>query len=258
MIDKSVAALVLNSSLFAKIILLFLLVLSVAAWAIYLYKLMALGTVLRDLQRLFNGQQEEDRTAGSAGAHNHRGAPVTRMFQQGEKALKSALSALRAGGESLPAGATAPSPGAGHLPQADMLFQSELQQRLEITAEAEASQLAKGIPFLGTAITVSPFLGLLGTVWGVMQAFLNIGVTASADLAAVAPGIAEALITTIAGLGVAIPAVFCYNHLNNRLREVEDGLHRLAAETQIYFTKRWFHEKTKIPGALRNKRDLTG
>ena len=81
---------------------------------------------------------------------------------------------------------------------------------------------------LSTTTTVSPFLGLLGTCWGIMIAFVNIGAQGSANLSVVAPGIAEALIATIAGLGTAIPALVFYNMLTNRVRALENEMESFA------------------------------
>jgi biopolymer transport protein TolQ len=81
--------------------------------------------------------------------------------------------------------------------------------------------LEKNLVVLSTTTTVSPFLGLLGTCWGIMISFVNIGQAGSASLDVVAPGIAEALIATIGGLGTAIPALVFYNMLTSRLRKVE-------------------------------------
>lgn len=74
--------------------------------------------------------------------------------------------------------------------------------------------------FLATTGNITPFIGLFGTVWGIMDAFHGIGMTGSANLGAVAPGIAEALITTAAGLAVAIPGVIAYNYFLNRIKVV--------------------------------------
>lgn len=82
---------------------------------------------------------------------------------------------------------------------------------------AERDQMARFIPWLATIGSVSPLLGLLGTVLGVMNTFLGIAAGGSGNIAAVAPGVAEALVTTVLGLAVAIPAVIAYNVLVNRL-----------------------------------------
>ncbi|MFO7915053.1 MAG: MotA/TolQ/ExbB proton channel family protein [Candidatus Krumholzibacteriales bacterium] len=79
--------------------------------------------------------------------------------------------------------------------------------------------------FLATTASISPFLGLLGTVWGIMRSFISMGAAGSADLYVVGPGIAEALITTIFGLGAAIPAVIGYNYILRIIRRREDELY---------------------------------
>ncbi len=86
----------------------------------------------------------------------------------------------------------------------------------------------KRLIFLSSTVSASPFLGLFGTVWGVMQAFLSIGVKGSAAITAIGPGIAEALITTVVGLAVAIPVLFGYNLIVDKIRKYENQLQILA------------------------------
>src|SRR5207245_11376295 len=85
-------------------------------------------------------------------------------------------------------------------------------------AGLEVAQLERYLPFLATTASSTPFIGLFGTVWGIMSAFHGIGTQGSASLAVVAPGISEALIATAAGLAAAIPAVMGYNYYVNRVR----------------------------------------
>lgn len=89
--------------------------------------------------------------------------------------------------------------------------------------DGEIAQLSRSLPFLASTGSASPFIGLFGTVWGIMTAFHEIGVRGSASLAVVAPGISEALVVTAMGLAVAIPAVVFYNYYTNRLAEIEDN-----------------------------------
>ena len=96
----------------------------------------------------------------------------------------------------------------------------------EVAAERDAA--ARLVPWLATIGSVSPLLGLLGTVLGVMDAFLGIGQKGSGNISAVAPGIAEALITTVAGLGAAIPAVMAYNYFASRTGQFEGELEGFA------------------------------
>src|SRR5436309_6214101 len=101
---------------------------------------------------------------------------------------------------------------------------------MDRSASREAGGLECHVGFLATTGSVSPFIGLLGTVWGVMSAFLNIGAQGSASLVVVAPGIAEALIATVAGLAAAIPAVVGYNHCLGRLREMSQATTQFTTE----------------------------
>jgi biopolymer transport protein TolQ len=98
----------------------------------------------------------------------------------------------------------------------------------EVAAERDAA--ARFIPWLATFGSVSPLLGLLGTVLGVMDAFIGIAVGGSGNIAAVAPGVAEALVTTVAGLAVAVPAVMAYNLFVNRLGLFAGELEGFAQE----------------------------
>ena len=93
-----------------------------------------------------------------------------------------------------------------------------VQRALRRTATLEVARLERYLPFLATTATATPFIGLFGTVCGIMAAFHGIGQQGSASLAVVAPGISEALIATAAGLGAAIPAVIGYNYFVNRVK----------------------------------------
>ncbi len=87
-----------------------------------------------------------------------------------------------------------------------------------LTASNEIAKLERYLPFLATVASATPFIGLFGTVWGIMAAFHGIGKQGSASLAVVAPGISEALIATAAGLAAAIPAVMAYNYFVSRVK----------------------------------------
>src|SRR5438046_700910 len=92
------------------------------------------------------------------------------------------------------------------------------QRAMRRAAGHEVSRLERYLPFLATTASAAPFIGLFGTVWGIMAAFQGIGQQGSASLAVVAPGISEALIATAFGLGAAIPAVIGYNYFVNRVK----------------------------------------
>ncbi|MEO0297365.1 MAG: MotA/TolQ/ExbB proton channel family protein, partial [candidate division WOR-3 bacterium] len=101
----------------------------------------------------------------------------------------------------------------------------------------EIKKFEKYVPILATITSVSPFLGLLGTVWGIMESFLEIKRTGSAHISVLAPGIADALVTTIAGLLVAIPSLIFHNYFINQIEKYDSLCNNFLAEMKIKFKK---------------------
>ena len=192
----SVPALVAASGPFAKFILLVLLGVSVYTWAIIFERL-----------RLYLRVQREDREYLAAFRTAGASDPVPLHRSDGTLARLA-----RVGAATLAEPATAALAPAARYERA--------QRAMERAASDDLARLERHVGFLATAGSVSPFIGLMGTVWGVMSSFMNIGAQGSASLVVVAPGIAEALIATVAGLAAAIPAVVGYNHLLGRLRVI--------------------------------------
>ena len=114
-------------------------------------------------------------------------------------------------------------------------------ERLGATAASLSSKLDYGVFLLAIIGSVAPFLGLLGTVWGIMNSFYEIGNQGSASLPVVAPGIAEALITTIVGLGVAIPSVFFYNIFVHRAERIEDEMDEFSDQLLLRLKRELFN-----------------
>lgn len=115
-----------------------------------------------------------------------------------------------------------------------------IDRMLRKNASSQLGALERSLGFLATTASVTPFVGLFGTVWGIMNAFRGIGTAGTASLAAYAPGIAEALVATAAGLAAAIPAVIGYNHFLGRLRGMEASIDEFIAD----FTHRVQGRKT--------------
>jgi len=105
-----------------------------------------------------------------------------------------------------------------------------LDRMLRKSASSQITRLERSLGFLATTASATPFIGLFGTVWGIMNAFRGIGLAGTASLAAYAPGIAEALVATAAGLAAAIPAVIGYNHFLGRLRAMEARIDEFIAD----------------------------
>ena len=111
---------------------------------------------------------------------------------------------------------------------------------MEIVIDKELLGLQKGLNFLASVGSTAPFIGLFGTVWGIMNSFTAIGISQNTSLAVVAPGIAEALFATALGLVAAIPAVLFYNTLNNMLENINNKLEIFSEEILVIISKEIF------------------
>jgi len=119
------------------------------------------------------------------------------------------------------------------------LSKSRVVLAIKREANAESKRVASLVPFLATVGNTAPFIGLFGTVWGIMTSFHSIGFTQSASLAVVAPGISEALIATAAGLAAAIPAVMGYNYLTQKIGVIEHDIEEFSSD----FADAFFNER---------------
>jgi len=105
-----------------------------------------------------------------------------------------------------------------------------LKRALRKAENIESARLSESLPFLATTGSTAPFIGLFGTVWGIMTSFHEIGMRGSASLAVVAPGVSEALVVTAAGLAVPTPAVVFYNYYSNQMAEIESRMHSFSVD----------------------------
>ena len=119
------------------------------------------------------------------------------------------------------------------------IARSRVALAIKREANAENKRVASLVPFLATVGNTAPFIGLFGTVWGIMASFHSIGLTQSASLAVVAPGISEALIATAAGLAAAIPAVMGYNYLTQKIGVIERDIEDFSSD----FVDAFFNER---------------
>ncbi len=192
---------VVDATFTTKIILAVLFAFSLASWVLIIWKWIQFRRV-RLLEEEFLGRvaQAHDLDEAYRAVITLPDSPYLRVFRHG----MNFFSGLRP---------HAGNPGGG-LSAAQV---ETLRLVLEKEQVEERDAMAHGLPWLAIIATVSPLLGLLGTVVGVMHAFVGISAQGSANITAVAPGIAEALITTVMGLAVAIPAVIGYNHFASRL-----------------------------------------
>ena len=113
----------------------------------------------------------------------------------------------------------------------------EIDRALKITTQDEIAYLEQYLAFLGTMGTVAPLLGLFGTIWGIMDSFYGIGLRGAGDIGALAPGLAGALVTTIAGLFVAIPTVVAYNYFAEKIRDMATRMDSFSLEFQSFIER---------------------
>ena len=119
-------------------------------------------------------------------------------------------------------------------------FCENVKKEMEIVINKELTSLEKGLNFLASVGSTAPFIGLFGTVWGIMNSFTAIGISQNTSLAVVAPGIAEALFATALGLVAAIPAVLFYNKFNSMLESINNKLDVFSDEILVIISKEIF------------------
>ena len=215
--------LVLTSSRETQFVLAVLAVFSVVSWYFIVLKWWQFRR-MRELADRFTAEVEKAPRLEDAyhAAMRLPPSPYNRLLREG----MHFFSELRPGSLKPSAAAAAPAPQAA-------LTTTQLEALRMVLAKevaAERDGAARFIPWLATFGSVSPLLGLLGTVLGVMDAFIGIAVGGSGNISAVAPGVAEALVTTVAGLAVAVPAVIAYNIFVNRLGLFAGELEGFAQE----------------------------
>ncbi len=208
-----VLALVSRSSPISKVVLVILVLFSITSWGIILYKFWTFTRVARQSKMFLDIFRRSSKFSEvQAVCQSLSASPLVGMFQAGYAELNAQL--RQAGSHSAAVGG---SPAA--IPIRPTLRSVTAVDRALLRASTlEVNKLEHRVPFLATTASITPFIGLFGTVWGIMSAFQGIASVGSTNLGVVAPGIAEALIATAAGLFAAIPAVYFYNLLTQRVK----------------------------------------
>lgn len=208
---NSIWHLVYESDVMTWIVLLTLLVLSIICWTVFLYKFLVFRIKRRQLARVTQKMRELNSIESILALSSSLTSDLPSYFlAQNVNYIKSLL-ASQGDGRTL-------------TPDQWNLVSNNMDRILDDMIGNEESYL----PVLSTSAAISPLLGLFGTVWGLIHSFISISQRGSADIVTVAPGIAEALITTLFGLLVAIPAMMMFNYLAAQVRSVEHSLIRLA------------------------------
>ena len=192
---------------------------SVVSWGIILYKFVQISRARRQSERFIAIFWESKNLAAihtaSVGLQH---SPVAQVFRAGYQEL---LQLTRAKRQAV---------GAESGFSTDLGGVENVTRSMKRQTNIELAKLNQGIPFLATTGSTSPFIGLFGTVWGIMRAFLGLSAAHTSNIQAVAPGIAEALITTAVGLVAAIPAQMFYNFLTTRVHALETEMDNFISE----------------------------
>jgi biopolymer transport protein TolQ len=197
-VGGEIVDLVLQTGPVAKFVLLLLIAFSVLSWAVILSKWRLIGRARGQSGRFVRAFRKAQRMQDVASvATQFRPSPLVGVFEGAVEEFKRQMGTT-GGIQNVVA----------------------IQRAMQIASSEEITRLERNLPWLAITGAVTPFIGLFGTVWGIIDAFHGLGTAGAATLRAVAPGISEALITTAAGLAAAIPAVIAYNLLIGSIREL--------------------------------------
>ncbi len=203
----AVTQIIANTGVVAKIILALLLLLSLFSWTIIFNKWSAFKLRRRQTRRFLRALYKAGRLSElHAATETFRPSPAVEVFEAGFDELERQLR-----------------PGAGrNLASVERALRAETGDQMAL--------LESRMSWLATIASASPFIGLFGTVWGIMDAFFDLGTSGATTLRAVAPGVSEALITTAAGLFAAIPALIAYNQFVHQIRDLSTATDECALE----------------------------
>jgi biopolymer transport protein TolQ len=214
--DAQVLRHVLMAGPVVKFVLLLLIGFSVISWAIIFLKF-----------RLFKGIERHQARFARAFSE---GRSLSALYDQAEKSARSPMTEVFRSGYIELTRIQRERAEAAQGGRAASFPVDNIVRAMQKTAHEQTGMMEEFLPFLATTGSATPFIGLFGTVWGIMSAFSGIAAAGNATLATVAPGIAEALIATAAGLVAAIPAVVAYNYFLNRIRVVNTAIDSFMVE----------------------------
>jgi biopolymer transport protein TolQ len=210
-------AIILGAGIVVKLVLLLLFSFSVVSWTIILFKFVQVQRAKNESERFMDFFWKSKRfDAIASQVDRFANSPLTVLFNEGYSELKKVVETENKSDVSALS--------------TDLGGVENVSRALRRATNSEITRLEKYLTFLATTGSTSPFIGLFGTVWGIMTAFEGIGKTGSASLAVVAPGIAEALIATAIGLVAAIPAVMAYNHFQHKIRVLINEMDSFTTE----------------------------
>ncbi|MBI1869786.1 MAG: MotA/TolQ/ExbB proton channel family protein [Chlamydiae bacterium] len=214
LLRSNILDIILSAAPVAKFIFLILGIFSIVCWAIVFEKAWQLYQIKKSSKKFLKAfERETVHSKIHAISNLHSESPLAQIGLATAKVLSSEKQNSAA------------------LSQGQGKFLLEACHRsMRQAASREIGKMENHLPVLATTASIAPFIGLFGTVWGIIESFRGIGAEGSASLAVVAPGISEALVSTAAGLGAAIPAVMAYNFFVNRVRQWSSEMENLILE----------------------------
>lgn len=234
--DHSLWSIIMNAGLVVKGVMALLLLFSIICWGIILTKAITLSRTRKDTQLFFDAFRESRKfSLLYAEAKQFTYSPLAHVFKAGYAELNRISRIQQSTQKAQTDGSQEP--------EYERTGMDNVTRSLQQAVTAERTRLERGVNFLATTGSSAPFIGLFGTVWGIMESFRQIGAQKSASLAVVAPGIAEALIATAAGLAAAIPAVIFYNYFLGRINSISAEMDNFSSELiniieRIYWKRR--------------------
>jgi len=221
-------ALVWQASWLVQLVIVMLAAASVLSWAAIVFKWRELSAAEQDSEAFLEAYHEGSWDAAYEAARNLDRSPLSAIFLMAHGELKRFAKYRGRGGEAV-----------------DEAQRRTVGRQIAWAVTQESLRLESRLPLLATIGSATPFVGLFGTVIGIINAFTGIGASGSASLAVVAPGIAEALIATAIGLFAAIPATIFYNIFVARLRDLQEAIRLFASELEADVAR--FSEKLPAP-----------
>ena len=218
--QEGLISMVTGSGLVVQLVLYLLILFSVFSWGIIFYKLRQVQVARRQSARFLELFWEtKNLTTIHTTSQELKQSPVAQVFRAGYQELVRLTRTKRQN----------PGPEGG-LDTTDLVGVANVERAMKRAANQEITRLERALTFLATTASATPFIGLFGTVWGIMNAFRGLSVTHSSSIQAVAPGIAEALIATATGLVAAIPAVMAYNYFARQIRVLSAEMENFSSE----------------------------
>jgi biopolymer transport protein TolQ len=214
-----ILSLILEGSLVGQFVLLVLLLFSAVSWGIIAYKNLQLKKAAKQSATFLDVFRKSSRFSEVQAVCTTLGAsPLVGLFQAGYTELNAQL---RGTADARPEAGTA---------RPTLKSLDAVDRALLRASTVEVSKLEHRVSFLATTASITPYIGLFGTVWGIIMAFQSIGAQGSTSLAVVAPPIAEALVATAAGLFAAIPAVYFYNDITSQVKKAANEMDDFSME----------------------------